>query len=315
MITVTVNGKPRELEGPLSVAALLETLDIIPAQVAVAINGEVVPRSEWPRARVSDGDAVEIVRAVGGGAPVDTKKEPLFMEALLLLLVFGAGLAAATQILVNSSLGEERGVPEALLVSVTVTYGSAVAIMLARFAVVGQLNLDTPVAALNDLLLEFAGSVRAAHLLLAVGTVVAVALFIQASLLFRRTYLVAVLVVLVVTGALVTAAGPHSGGVGIRRFGSFEEAVDAHVAATAVFGAGFLLLVAWLYRLRRAARPEFLLAVAVLGLLLGQMAVGETQYRSGLPWWLVLVHVTLATATFGTMFALAWRLGRRAGRA
>ena len=144
MITVTVNGKPRELEGPLSVAALLETLDIIPAQVAVAVNGEVVPRSEWPRARVSDGDAVEIVRAVGGGAPVDTKKEPLFMEALLLLLVFGAGLAAATQILVNSSLGEERGVPEALLVSVTVTYGSAVAIMLARFAVVGRLNLDTP---------------------------------------------------------------------------------------------------------------------------------------------------------------------------
>ena len=144
MITVTVNGKPRELEGPLSVAALLETLDIIPAQVAVAINGEVVPRSEWPRACVSDGDAVEIVRAVGGGAQVNAKKEPLFMEALLLLLVFGAGLAAATQILVNGAMGEERGVPEALLVSVTVTYGSAVAIMLARFAVVGRLNLDTP---------------------------------------------------------------------------------------------------------------------------------------------------------------------------
>ena len=144
MITVTVNGKPRELEGPLSVAALLETLDIIPAQVAVAINGEVVPRSDWLRARVSDGDVVEVVRAVGGGAPADTKKEPLFMEALLLLLVFGAGLAAATQILVNGAMGEERGVPEALLVSVTVTYGSAMAIMLARFAVVGRLNLDTP---------------------------------------------------------------------------------------------------------------------------------------------------------------------------
>ncbi len=152
MITVTVNGKPRELEGPLSIAALLETLDIIPAQVAVAINGEVVPRSEWPRARVSDGDAVEIVRAVGGGAQVDTKKEPLFMEVLLLLLVFGAGLAAATQILVNGAMGEERGVPEALLVSVTVTYGSAVAVMLARFAVVGRLNLDTPTSGLVYLL-------------------------------------------------------------------------------------------------------------------------------------------------------------------
>ncbi|MDP2674055.1 MAG: sulfur carrier protein ThiS [Dehalococcoidia bacterium] len=144
MITVTVNGKPRELEEPLRIAALLKALDINPEQVAVAVNGEVVPSSEWPRAAVGDGDAVEIVRAVGGGTQVDTKKEPLFMDALLLLLVFGAGLAAATQILVNSSLGEERGVPEALLVSVTVTYGSAVAIMLARFAVVGRLNLDTP---------------------------------------------------------------------------------------------------------------------------------------------------------------------------
>jgi thiamine biosynthesis protein ThiS len=144
VITVTVNGKPRELEGALGVTALLEILDINPKQVAVAVNGEVVPRSEWPRAAVGDGDEVEIVRAVGGGAQADRKKEPLFMDALLLLLVFGAGLAAATQILVNGAMGEERGVPEALLVSVTVTYGSAAAIMLARFAIVGRLNLDTP---------------------------------------------------------------------------------------------------------------------------------------------------------------------------
>jgi transporter family-2 protein len=144
VIAVTVNGKPRELERPLGVAALLEKLDINPKQVAVAVNGEVVPRSQWSRAAVGDGDTVEIVRAVGGGAQLATKKEPLFMEALLLLLVFGAGLAAATQILVNGAMGEERGVPEALLVSVTVTYGSAAAIMLARFAIVGRLNLDTP---------------------------------------------------------------------------------------------------------------------------------------------------------------------------
>lgn len=61
-----------------------------------------------------------------------------------------------------------------------------------------KLNLDTPVSALNDGLLELAGSARAAHLLLALGTAVAVVLFIQASLLFRRTYLAAVLVALAV---------------------------------------------------------------------------------------------------------------------
>ena len=66
------------------------------------------------------------------------------MEALFLLLAFGAGVAGATQILVNGALGEERGVPEALMVSVTVTYGSVVAFMLVRWAFLGDLNLNTP---------------------------------------------------------------------------------------------------------------------------------------------------------------------------
>ena len=144
MITVTVNGKPRRVEGPLSVTAFLKTLDINAGRVAVAINGEVVTRSEWKDATVKDGDAVEVVRAVGGGAQTITTKEPLVMDAFLLLLAFGAGRAAATQILVNGAMGEERGVPEALLVSVTVTYGSVVLFMLGRFALLGDLNLNTP---------------------------------------------------------------------------------------------------------------------------------------------------------------------------
>jgi thiamine biosynthesis protein ThiS len=67
MITVTVNGKPRELKSPLSVTAFLKALDINARQVAVALNGEVVPRSEWARVSVNEGDMVEVVRAVGGG--------------------------------------------------------------------------------------------------------------------------------------------------------------------------------------------------------------------------------------------------------
>jgi thiamine biosynthesis protein ThiS len=67
MITITLNGKPRELDRSMTVAALLETLDVKPQQVAVAVNGEVVPRGTWGEATVRDGDAVEVVRAVGGG--------------------------------------------------------------------------------------------------------------------------------------------------------------------------------------------------------------------------------------------------------
>ena len=67
MISVTLNGKPRDLEGATSIAEFLRALDINPQQVAVAVNGEVVPRSRWAEAAIQDGDAVEVVRAVGGG--------------------------------------------------------------------------------------------------------------------------------------------------------------------------------------------------------------------------------------------------------
>jgi thiamine biosynthesis protein ThiS len=152
MIALTVNGERRELDGPIGLIAFLESLAIDPRYVAVARNGDVLPREEWPETTLQDGDVLEVVRMVGGGAQALRRKEPLVVDALLLLLAFGAGIAAATQILVNGALGEERGVPEALLVSVTVTYGSAVLFLLIRFVIMGELNLDTPVRPLLYLL-------------------------------------------------------------------------------------------------------------------------------------------------------------------
>ena len=64
---ITVNGKPHELDGDGNVVALLRSLKVKAEQVAVAINGEVVRRGDWPETSVQAGDTVEIVRAVGGG--------------------------------------------------------------------------------------------------------------------------------------------------------------------------------------------------------------------------------------------------------
>ena len=114
--------------------------------------------------------------------------------------------------------------------------------------------------------------------------------------------------VLVVTGALVTAAGPHSGGEDIRRIGDLDEALHVHIGATAVFGVTFLALAAALALARDRFRVELYLAAAVLGLLLAQMTIGEIQWRQHLPWWLVLVHVTLGTAVWAGLVALAARL-------
>jgi len=122
---------------------------------------------------------------------------------------------------------------------------------------------------------------------------------------------VAACLALVVTGAVVTASGPHSGGEDIRRLGvQVTDAVYVHVRATAVFGVG-LLVAAWFLVKNRAAYPGLLRWGAVLlGVLVAQMTVGEIQYRNALPWGLVLVHVALAAAiwalTVGLVYA-AWR--------
>jgi cytochrome c oxidase assembly protein subunit 15 len=113
---------------------------------------------------------------------------------------------------------------------------------------------------------------------------------------------------LVVSGTLVTAAGPHSGGEEIVRFGNLVEAVHIHIGATAVFGIVFLGLLAILVAERRSARMELRLAVIVLVLLLTQMVVGEIQWREALPWGLVLLHVTLATSVWVVVVALAARV-------
>lgn len=67
MSTITLNGKPHELDGERAIPDLLASLNVKAAQVAVALNGEVVPRRDWPGTTVRAGDIVEIVRAVGGG--------------------------------------------------------------------------------------------------------------------------------------------------------------------------------------------------------------------------------------------------------
>jgi heme A synthase len=72
----------------------------------------------------------------------------------------------------------------------------------------------------------------------------------------------------------------------------------------------FLVLLGWAWRRRDRFGWVLRGALVLLGLLLAQMAVGEIQYRTKLPWWLVLVHVTMAGAVWGTAVALVASLWR-----
>jgi cytochrome c oxidase assembly protein subunit 15 len=113
---------------------------------------------------------------------------------------------------------------------------------------------------------------------------------------------------LVVTGTLVTAAGPHSGGEKIPRFGVLPDALHLHVGAVALFGIVYLGLVASLHHARPAVPRERELAGLVFAALLAQMVIGDIQWRTQLPWGLVLVHVALATTVWVGVVALAGRL-------
>jgi sulfur carrier protein len=67
VIQLSVNGRVQSVEPGADVARLLQVLELSGKRVAVEKNGEIVPRSRYAVTRLADGDALEIVVAVGGG--------------------------------------------------------------------------------------------------------------------------------------------------------------------------------------------------------------------------------------------------------
>jgi sulfur carrier protein len=67
VISVRVNGEPRELADATTVRQLLESLGLGVGWVVVEHNGTALLRHEVESAVLADGDVVELVRAVAGG--------------------------------------------------------------------------------------------------------------------------------------------------------------------------------------------------------------------------------------------------------
>ena len=65
---LTVNGEKRQVADGLTASGLLETLQITPERVVVEINLTILKRAQLPGAVLKEGDQVEIVQFVGGGA-------------------------------------------------------------------------------------------------------------------------------------------------------------------------------------------------------------------------------------------------------
>jgi sulfur carrier protein len=66
-IAVLVNGQPAEVADGWTVGDLVRARADVQRKVAVARNGEVVPRSAWDTTRLSTGDSLEVLAPVAGG--------------------------------------------------------------------------------------------------------------------------------------------------------------------------------------------------------------------------------------------------------
>ena len=67
MLHITLNGEARQIPPASTVLNLLEELGLVGKRLAVERNGEIVPKGLHASTALDDGDALEIVVAVGGG--------------------------------------------------------------------------------------------------------------------------------------------------------------------------------------------------------------------------------------------------------
>lgn len=77
MVSITLNGESRQVGESLTIAELLQHCGIDRSKIAVEVNRELVPRSVHEQQRLANGDCVEIVTLVGGGAYEVPDDKPL----------------------------------------------------------------------------------------------------------------------------------------------------------------------------------------------------------------------------------------------
>ena len=66
-IEIALNGARHSLDAGKNVEELIADLSLSGKAVAVAINREIVPRSQWSQRQLQTADRVDVVRAIGGG--------------------------------------------------------------------------------------------------------------------------------------------------------------------------------------------------------------------------------------------------------
>lgn len=67
MITVTYNDKPMQIDDNTSVATFIDLINVGQSNMAIAVNGQVVPKNERTSTLLNDGDSILLIKAFYGG--------------------------------------------------------------------------------------------------------------------------------------------------------------------------------------------------------------------------------------------------------
>ncbi len=66
-MNILLNGKPFECDDTSTLETLVASQKLAGKRIAIEVNLEVIPRSQFSDCVLNDGDKVEIVHAIGGG--------------------------------------------------------------------------------------------------------------------------------------------------------------------------------------------------------------------------------------------------------
>ena len=67
-MNIILNGEPKEIPADLTIAGLIGVLGLTPERLAIEVNRRIIRRADWPSTTLAEGDKVEVVHFVGGGA-------------------------------------------------------------------------------------------------------------------------------------------------------------------------------------------------------------------------------------------------------
>ncbi len=66
-MNITINDKPHSVADDATVGSVMESLNILPKGIAVALKGKLVPADKWNETQLSDGDSLVVIKAFYGG--------------------------------------------------------------------------------------------------------------------------------------------------------------------------------------------------------------------------------------------------------